>query len=101
MCRSGCGPGRGHPGQADQGNDDPIVIGASNIVSDVLNLVKLEEAGAAAIVYKSLFEEQIQMESLHLDQMQESYSDWDAEHTTLGIVIAFCCRAGMIGCNYK
>jgi len=62
---------------------NPIVIGASNIVTDLLNLIKLEEAGAAAIVYKSLFEEQIQMESLHLDQMQESYSDWDAEHTTL------------------
>lgn len=61
---------------------NPIVIGASNIVTDVNNLVKLEEAGAAAIVYKSLFEEQIQLESLQLDQMQESYSDWDAEHTT-------------------
>jgi dihydroorotate dehydrogenase (fumarate) len=62
---------------------NPIVIGASNIVTDPLNLVKLEEAGAAAIVYKSLFEEQIQMESLQLDQMHESYSDWDAEHATL------------------
>lgn len=62
---------------------NPIVIGASNIVTDPINLVKLEEAGAAAIVYKSLFEEQIQMESLQLDQMHESYSDWDAEHATL------------------
>ncbi|MEO5602385.1 MAG: dihydroorotate dehydrogenase-like protein [Cyclobacteriaceae bacterium] len=61
---------------------NPIVIGASNIVTDVNNLVKLEEAGAAAIVYKSLFEEQIQLESLQLDQVQESYSDWDAEHST-------------------
>lgn len=62
---------------------NPIVIGASNIVTDVANLVKIEEAGAAAIVYKSLFEEQIQMESLQLDQMQESFSNWDAEHDTL------------------
>ena len=61
---------------------NPIVIGASNIVTDIANVVKLEEAGAAAIVYKSLFEEQIQLESYQLDQMHESYSDWDAEHTT-------------------
>jgi dihydroorotate dehydrogenase (fumarate) len=62
---------------------NPIVIGASNLVTDVANLEKLEEAGAAAIVYKSLFEEQIQIESLQLDQLRESHSDWDAEHSTL------------------
>ena len=61
---------------------NPIVIGASNIVSDPANLVKLEEAGAAAIVYKSLFEEQIQIEALRLEQIHESHSDWDAEHST-------------------
>jgi len=62
---------------------NPIVIGASNIVTDVSNLEKLEAAGAAAVVYKSLFEEQIQMESYQMDQMQESFSNWDAEHETL------------------
>ena len=62
---------------------NPIVIGASNLVTDPENLVKLEEAGAAAIVYKSLFEEQIQLESFRMDQMQEVYSDWDAEHASL------------------
>lgn len=61
---------------------NPIVIGASNIVTDVHNLVKLEEAGAAAIVYKSLFEEQIQLESLQLDDIQDSLSNWDAEHSS-------------------
>jgi len=59
---------------------NPIVMGASNIVTDVDNLVKLEEAGVGAIVYKSLFEEQIQLESYQLDQVQETYSNWDAEH---------------------
>ncbi len=62
--------------------NNPIVIGASNIVSDVSNLKKLEEAGAGAIVYKSLFEEQLQLESYLLDQVQESFSNWDAEHTS-------------------
>lgn len=62
---------------------NPIVIGASNIVTDVANLEKLEAAGAAAVVYKSLFEEQIELESLQLDQLQDRYSNWDAEHATL------------------
>lgn len=62
---------------------NPIIIGASNIVTDVNNLIKLEEAGAAAVVYKSLFEEQIQLESLQLDQLHESYSDLDAEHNSI------------------
>lgn len=61
---------------------NPIVIGASNIVTDPINLVKLEEAGAAAIVYKSLFEEQIQLETYDLENRHESLSDWDAEHST-------------------
>ena len=59
---------------------NPIVVGASNLVTDVENLVKLEKAGAAAIVYKSLFEEQIQLESLELEQSHEAYSNWDSEH---------------------
>ncbi|WP_339811043.1 dihydroorotate dehydrogenase-like protein [uncultured Imperialibacter sp.] len=62
---------------------NPIVVGASNLVTDVDNLVKLEEAGAGAIVYKSLFEEQIQLEAFQLEQMQESYSYWDQEHNTI------------------
>ena len=61
---------------------NPIVIGASNIVTDPDNLVKLEKAGAAAIVYKSLFEEQLQLEQYNLEQQQEAYSNWDAEHET-------------------
>lgn len=59
---------------------NPIVVGASNLVTDLDNLVNLEQAGAAAIVYKSLFEEQIQLESLAMEQSQEAYSNWDAEH---------------------
>lgn len=59
---------------------NPIVVGASNLVTDLDNLVKLEKAGAAAIVYKSLFEEQIQLESLDMEQTHEKYSNWDAEH---------------------
>ena len=59
---------------------NPIVVGASNLVTDLDNLVKLERAGAAAIVYKSLFEEQIQLESLDMENAQDTFSNWDAEH---------------------
>lgn len=59
---------------------NPIVVGASNLVTDTDNLVKLEKAGAAAIVYKSLFEEQIQLESLEMENKQDTYSNWDSEH---------------------
>lgn len=61
---------------------NPIVIGASNIVTNPDNLLKLEEAGAAAIVYKSLFEEQISLEAYQLEQKLESYCDWDVEHSS-------------------
>lgn len=61
---------------------NPIVVGASNLVTDTENLVKLEKAGVAAIVYKSLFEEQIQLESLELEHAEEAYSNWDSEHET-------------------
>ena len=41
--------------------DNHIIIGASNLVTDIDRLKKAEEHGAAAIVYKSLFEEQLQL----------------------------------------
>jgi dihydroorotate dehydrogenase (fumarate) len=59
---------------------NPIVVGASNLVTDLDNLVKLEKVGAAAIVYKSLFEEQIQLESLEMETAHDTYSNWDSEH---------------------
>jgi dihydroorotate dehydrogenase (fumarate) len=62
---------------------NPILVGASNLVSDTDNLIALEHAGAAAIVYKSLFEEQIQMESYHLENTLSKYSHWDSEHESM------------------
>lgn len=59
---------------------NPIVIGASNMVTDPANLIKLEQAGAAAIVYKSLFEEQLELESYAHEQQMDAYKNWDAEH---------------------
>ena len=44
--------------------DNPIILGASNLVTKQGNLRKAEDQGVGAIVYKSLFEEQIQLEKL-------------------------------------
>jgi len=62
---------------------NPLVVGASNLVTDISNLIKLEEEGAAAVVYKSLFEEQIQLESYSMEEEIGLYEDWDAEHASI------------------
>lgn len=61
----------------------PIIAGASNLVTDIHNLRKLEEAGVAAIVYKSLFEEQVQLENLELSERMTEYEERHAEQITL------------------
>ncbi len=62
---------------------NPVIVGASNLVSDLNMLRKLEDAGAAAIVYKSLFEEQIHLENLEMHQLMTDYSERNAEMVSL------------------
>lgn len=62
---------------------NPIIIGASNIVTDINFVQKLEEAGASAIVYKSLFEEQIQLENLEHHHSKEDYGERHPEMTSM------------------
>lgn len=62
---------------------NPVILGASNLVTKIDNLKRAEEAGAAAIVYKSLFEEQIQLESAQLDDQLEEYNERNAEMVKL------------------
>ncbi|MBG0782973.1 MAG: dihydroorotate dehydrogenase-like protein [Bacteroidales bacterium] len=62
---------------------NPIIVGASNLVTDIEMLKKLEEAGASAIVYKSLFEEQIHLENLEIHQQMTDYDERNAEMTNL------------------
>jgi dihydroorotate dehydrogenase (fumarate) len=61
----------------------PIIAGASNLVTDIHNLRKLEEAGVGAIVYKSLFEEQVQLENLEVSELKSEYEERHAEQITL------------------
>src|SRR6266571_4174563 len=58
---------------------NPLVVSASPLTEDLANLKRMEEAGAAAVVMHSLFEEQITLESqeldCHLSQGAESYAE--------------------------
>jgi dihydroorotate dehydrogenase (fumarate) len=62
---------------------NPIIVGASNFVKDIDNIKKIEEAGAAAIVYKTLFEEQIELERLQLSEELNQYNERHAEMISL------------------
>ena len=62
---------------------NPVIIGASNLVKDLNNIKKMEQEGAAAIVYKSLFEEQIELERLQLSEELNQYNDRHAEMISL------------------
>ncbi len=59
--------------------ENPIIVGANNLMVNVDNIRKMEEAGAAAIVYRSLFEEQIELEELQLIDEAAEYDDRHAE----------------------
>jgi dihydroorotate dehydrogenase (fumarate) len=58
---------------------NPLVVSASPLTEDIKNIQRMEEAGAAAVVMHSLFEEQITLESNELDRHlcggTESYSE--------------------------
>ncbi|MBN2812539.1 MAG: dihydroorotate dehydrogenase, partial [Bacteroidales bacterium] len=62
---------------------NPVILGASNLVTRLDNVKRAEQAGASAIVYKSLFEEQIQLESAQLDDELEEYNERNAEMVKL------------------
>ena len=47
---------------------NPLVVSASPLCKEIANLRRMEDAGAAAIVLHSLFEEQINIESNELDK---------------------------------
>lgn len=53
----------------------PVIVGSSGLTNSVANLKKMEAAGAGAVVLKSIFEEQIQLESearVHSEKDQQT-----------------------------
>jgi dihydroorotate dehydrogenase (fumarate) len=61
---------------------NPLVASSSPMCGDVGNIRRLEDAGAAAVVLQSLFEEQIEQESEELDRFIEQGSEVGAESVT-------------------
>lgn len=62
---------------------NPLILGASNLVTKPDVIKQIEEAGIGAIVYRSLFEEQVQLESLQMDEELTEYEERNAEMTSL------------------
>ena len=63
--------------------NNPIILGASNMSKNIDSLKKAEELGVGAIVYKSLFEEQIQLERFKMDEELTQFNDMHAEMITI------------------
>jgi dihydroorotate dehydrogenase (fumarate) len=62
--------------------DNPVIIGACNMLTNPDKLKKAEDMGAAAVVYKSLFEEQILLDKFYMESKLTEYDDINAEMIT-------------------
>jgi len=62
---------------------NPFIVGASGLTGQLDTVKGLEDAGAAAIVTPSLFEEQIQLESFILEEDLHRFDNLYAEMTDL------------------
>lgn len=57
----------------------PLIVGSCGLTNDVDKIRKMEACGAGAVVLKSIFEEQIMVDTNHsIQQMQEEYLHPDA-----------------------
>lgn len=62
---------------------NPLILGACNLSNNLDKLKEAENAGVAAVVYRSLFEEQIQLEDNELSNQLEAYDERNAEMINL------------------
>ena len=62
---------------------NPLILGACNLSNNIDKLKEAEEAGVAAMVFRSLFEEQIQLEDNELHNQLEAYDERNAEMINL------------------
>ncbi|SFD80227.1 dihydroorotate dehydrogenase-like protein [Thermophagus xiamenensis] len=62
---------------------NPLMVGASNLVTNLETVKKIESAGASAIVFKTLFEEQINLEAAELEDELHEYDERHAEMVNL------------------
>jgi dihydroorotate dehydrogenase (fumarate) len=62
---------------------NPVIAGACDLTSNVDSIRRIEDAGAGAVVLKSLFEEQVQLERLRLEEEMDTGSELYAEMATI------------------
>lgn len=62
---------------------NPIIAGSSNLAMKIENIKAMEDAGIGAIVYKSLFEEQVNFESADFDESMTAYNDRHQESSRM------------------
>ena len=62
---------------------NPLVLGACNLSYKPEKLKELEEAGISAVVFKTLFEEQIMQERFELEEQLHLYDERNAEQVNL------------------
>jgi dihydroorotate dehydrogenase (fumarate) len=62
---------------------NPIIAGASDLTSNVDSIKRIEDAGAGALVLKSLFEEQIQLERFKLEEALNTGSELYGEMASI------------------
>ena len=66
---------------------NPLILGACSLVEDIPAIQKIERAGISAIVYRSLFEEQIHLEQIQLEDQLVEYDYRNAEMTNVFPVV--------------
>ncbi|MGO9411649.1 MAG: dihydroorotate dehydrogenase-like protein [Spirochaetia bacterium] len=63
--------------------ENPIIAGASDLTSNMDSIKRIEQAGAGAVVLKSLFEEQVQLERYKLEEDLHSSDNFYSEMTSI------------------
>lgn len=61
----------------------PLIIGANPFTDKIDYLRIYEEAGAGAVVYKTIFQEQVEKDNLLFDELMGEYGDRNAEMVTI------------------
>ena len=62
---------------------NPIVVGSCSLSKRIETIKRIEDAGAGALVIKSLFEEQVQLEQAELEKALGEYNEIYAEMLTI------------------
>ena len=62
---------------------NPVIVGACSMTSNMGSIKKIEDQGAAALVFPSLFEEQIELERMKLEEELQAGSNLNAEMITI------------------